>query len=127
LSHVDGLPPGWARLFSRVAALVPVPFLLTMLRSGAGGYAFFALAAILAYESNCHRVPVVVRRLALVMQVLGLLGFVALAVTMALFAESGHRGYEYMSGLLWLLLLGLLFVGVVATVGALGTLATRGA
>ncbi len=53
---------------------------------------------------------------------LGLLALVALVVMMALYAEAGHRGYEYMSVLLWLILGGLLYVGVVATVGAARTL-----
>ena len=123
-SHVDGLDPGWSRLFSRVAALAPLPFALTALRSGAVGYALLAIATSIAFESNCHRVASIVRLLAIVVQVLGLLALVALVVTMAMYAEAGHRGYEYMSVLLWLTLGGLLYVGVVATVGAARTLRT---
>ena len=66
----------------------------------------------------------IVRLLAIVMQVLGLLALVALVVMMALYAEAGHRGYEYMSVLLWLILGGLLYVGAVATLGAARTLRT---
>jgi hypothetical protein len=67
-------------------------------------------------------VPSIARLLAIVMQVLGLLALVAFVVMMAMYAEAGHSGYEYMSVLLWLILGGLLYVGVVATRGAVRTL-----
>jgi len=122
MSHADGLPPGWARICSRVAAIAPLPFALTSLQIRSGGFALLALAISLAFESNCHRVVSIARLLAVVAQVLGLLAFAALVVTMAGFAEAGHRGYEYMSGLLWLVLGGLWLAGFVATVGAARTL-----
>ena len=122
MSNVDGLQTGWARLLSRVAALFILPLALSALRIGAGWYAFLAIATSLAYESNRHRVPSIVRLLAIVMQALGLLAFAALVVMMAMYAEAGHRGYEYISVLLWLVLAAVLFVGVVATVAAARTL-----
>jgi hypothetical protein len=122
MSQVDGLPPGWARIFSRVAAIAALPFVVTSLQMRSGGFAFLAIAITVAFESNCHCVDSIVRLLAVVTQVLGLLAFAGLVVMLAGLAEAGHRGYEYMSGVLWLVLAGLWVVGLVATVGAARTL-----
>lgn len=123
-SHVAALGPGWPRVFSRVLALLPIPYIVAALRHGPRWHILLPVLLVgLAFETNRYRAPPVLRLLAVIIEIGGLIGLVLVTFLMAGYAESGRRGYEIV--LVGAALAALLTIGVVAVVGATRTLRNR--